>query len=75
MYEEENAVFKSEYKNMFVPVCVTQAVCMAVILIAVFVIKTFFAGSYQKAEKWYAENILDETNVSELFDGETGNEI
>lgn len=48
---------------------------MIVILIAVFVIKMFFENGYQNVKKWYERNVLDETDVSEIFDGETSDEV
>ena len=52
-----------------------QAFSLPIILIAVLIIKYFFSGSYEKLQKWYSKNILDETNVSEIFDGVSDNEI
>lgn len=57
-------------KNMYIPICITQAICMAVILIAILIIKFFFEGSYAKLQKWYQKNILDETTVTAVFDEE-----
>lgn len=73
--DEQNETIEIKPKNMFVPICVTQAVCIAVILITVLVIKFFFEGSYVKLQKWYGESILDETNISDVFDEETADEI
>ncbi len=75
MTDTENEVTEIKPKNMYIQICVTQAVCIAVILIAVLIIKFFFESSYTKIQKWYDKNILDETNVSEIFDGEKNNEI
>lgn len=57
-------------KNMYIPICITQAICMTVILIAILIIKFFFEGSYAKLQKWYQKNILDETTVTAVFDEE-----
>lgn len=62
-------------KNMYISICITQAVCVAVILIAVLVIKYFFSGSYEKLEKWYSENIMEETEITADFDEEITSEI
>lgn len=73
--DNQTEIIEIKPKNMFIPICVTQAVCIAVILIAVLIIKFFFDGSYTKLQKWYGENILDETNVSEVFEEENSSEI
>lgn len=73
--DEQNEITEIKPKNMFVPICVTQAVCVAVILIAVLIIKFFFEGSYLKLQKWYGENMLDETNITAVFDEDTQSEI
>ena len=75
MSEPENEVIENKPKNIFVHICITQTICIVVILITVLIIKYFFSGSYDKLQKWYSKNILDETNVSEIFDGESDNEI
>lgn len=70
MTETENKVIKKAHKNMYMPICITQAITVAVILIAVLIIKFFFDGCYSKMQKWYIKNILDETKVTQIFDGE-----
>ena len=62
-------------KNMYISICITQAVCVAVILIVVLLIKYFFIGSYEKLEKWYSENIMEETEITADFDEEITSEI
>lgn len=57
-------------KNMYVPICITQAVCVAVILIAVLIIKFFFEGSYVKVQDWCKDNFLEETVISDVFNEE-----
>ena len=59
---------------MFVPICVTQAVCVAVILIAVLIIKIFFESSYAKLQNWCTGNFLEETTISDVFDEEKNRE-
>ena len=55
---------------MFIPICITQTVCITVILIGVLIIKMFFESSYKKIEKWYTENILDQTTITAVFEEE-----
>lgn len=75
MTEQQNETQNAKPKNMYVAIAATQAVCIAVILIAVLIIKFFFGDSYAKLEKWYDKNILDETTVSGIFDEENDIEI
>lgn len=70
MTEEQNSMAENKPKNMYIPICITQAICMTVILIAILIIKFFFEGSYAKLQKWYQKNILDETTVTAVFDEE-----
>ena len=70
MTEEQNNTAENKPKNMYIPICITQAICMAVILIAILIIKFFFEGSYAKLQKSYQKNILDETTVTAFFDEE-----
>ncbi len=75
MTDTENKANEIKPKNTYMQICMTQAVCIAVILIAVLIIKFFFKSGYEKAQKWYSKYILDETTVSEIFDGENDDEI
>ena len=47
--ENETQVLEITPKNMFVPICITQAVCILVILIAVLIIKFFFDSGFMWA--------------------------
>lgn len=73
--ESETEVIEIVPKNMFVPICITQAVCVAVILIAVLIIKFFFSGSYAKIKDWCHNNFLEETKITAVFDEEQSSEI
>lgn len=73
MAEEQNPVVEIAPKNMYIPICVAQAVCISAIIIAVLIIKFFFAGSYEKIQKWYQKNILDETVITAVFNEEESN--
>ncbi len=73
--EEQTEVIEIRAKNMFVPVCVTQAICVVAILIAVLIIKFFFYGSYTKLQDWCRGNFLEDTKITDVFDGEQNSEI
>ena len=68
--EKQTAEFEKNTKSMFIPICITQTVCITVILIGVLIIKMFFESSYKKIEKWYTENILDQTTITAVFEEE-----
>lgn len=72
--EEKTDVLKKEYSSKFIEICIVQTICVAVLLIGVLIIKFFFEKNYAKFYKWYEVNILDETVISEIFDGETVDE-
>lgn len=73
--ENETEIIEIKPKNMFVPICITQAICVAVILIAVLIIKFFFESSYTKLQNWCDNNFLEETVISDVFDEEASSEI
>ncbi len=66
----ENESKSVERKNMYVPIFITQAVCIAVILITVLVIKLFFDNTYKEVKKWHDENLLEETTITANFEEE-----
>lgn len=72
--EEKNDVSKEKTSVRFTEICIVQTICITVLLIGVLIIKFFFEKSYANFYKWYEINILDETVISEISDGETVNE-
>ncbi len=68
--ENQTEAKEKKTKNMYTSICATQAVCVAVILIAVLIIKFFFDSSYFKLKKWCFENVLEETVITAVFEEE-----
>ncbi len=73
--ESEIEVVEIVPKNMYVPICITQTICVAVILIAVLIIKFFFGSSFSKLEKWCQSNIFEQTKITANFDEEPVDEV
>lgn len=68
--ENETEVIEIKFKNMYMQICITQAVCAAVILIAILIIKFFFNDSYIKLDKWCQNNFFATTQITADFDEE-----
>lgn len=51
-------------KSMYISIYITQIACVTTLLIAVLIIKFFFDSSYQKLEKWFVENLFEQTVVT-----------
>lgn len=66
--EEQTETIEIKPKNTFAAICTVQAVCVAVILIAVLVIKFFFADCYAKLSDWCVSHFLEETVITDVFD-------
>ncbi len=73
--ENETEKVKTNPKNMYIPICITQTICITVIIISVLIIKFFFDTTFKKLETWYTDNILTETTITANFDEETSSEI
>ncbi len=65
--DEEMVVSETGPRNMFVYIAVAQSVCIAVLILSVFIIKLISPAMHEKITHWYTENLLDETRVSEVF--------
>lgn len=65
--DEEMVASVIKPRNMFVHIAIAQSVCIAVLIISVFIVKLFFPATHEKITHWYTENLLDETRVSEVF--------
>ncbi len=72
--ENETDVVEITPKNMYAQICITQAICIAVILIAVFIIKFFFDESFLKLQKWCDNNLFEQTKITAQFDEEANRE-
>ena len=73
--ENETEIIKTQPKNTYASIWITQALCIAVLFIAIMVVKFFFANSYTKLQKWCEKNVLEQTVVSDVFDEEISREI
>ncbi len=65
--DNQTEITEIKPKNMYVSICITQAVCVAAILIAVLIIKFFFEDSYVKVQDWCKDNFLEETVINDVF--------
>lgn len=68
--ENKNESADIKPKNMYVYICITQTICIAVILITLLVVKFFFNGSYNHIKKWCNNNLFEETKITANFDEE-----
>lgn len=54
----------------FYKTVVVQSVCILIILLSVVVMKYFFKSAYNEVEKFYREEILSDTSISEVLPNE-----
>lgn len=54
----------------FYKTVIVQSICVLIILASVLVIKYFFKGTFQKIETFYKQEIMADTKVSEVLEGE-----
>lgn len=73
--EKEAEVFEIKPKNMYVPICITQAICISVILIAVLIIKFFWNDGFLKLQKWCQNNVFEQTEITANFDEDQSDEV
>ena len=67
---EENENIEFSYKSMFTPICITQIICVFAIVISILIMKFFFVKTFSTFEKWYQDNVLDQTVVTDFIDEE-----
>ncbi len=58
---------KPKHKNIFASICAVQAICVAVMLVAVIIIKLFFKSSYIELGKWCDGNLFEKTKITADF--------
>lgn len=75
MQEQQNDTGDKKFKNTYISICTTQAVCIAVILAALLLIKLFSNKTYKKTEQLYNTYIADDVDVSNVFDEDYTREI
>ena len=71
---QENDILKVSPRPMFIPLVITQAVCIVTLLLGVVAVKYISPKNFKKVRYWCAQNILDEVDLDKMFDGEN-NEI
>ena len=67
----QNDFMRLKEKNMFIPICVIQSICIAVILITLVILKLFFKPTYTKTADWIGKNIFEQTKITATFDEES----
>ena len=66
---EENDISKIPPKTEFIPIVITQVICVAVILLGLVAVKYISPKGFEKAGSWCSQNILSETDLEKMFDG------
>ena len=61
---------KAKNVNCYFCIVITQAVCVAIILISLICIKYFFKSTYKKINTFYNEEICSTTDVNEVINNE-----
>lgn len=54
----------------FYKTVIVQSICVLIILASVVIMKYFFKGAYSQIEKFYREEILSDTKISEVLQNE-----
>jgi len=73
--KNENIIPKVKKKETLFSILITEAVFVVIILSAVLIIKYFFPTSYKTVKKWYGDNFLTETKISEVIEESEKNEV
>lgn len=71
---EDNNILKIPYKSMFIPIVITQVICVITLLLGIVAVKYISPKNFKKVSSWCAQNILTEVDLDKMFDGEN-NEI
>ncbi len=67
-FENKTAESKpSKAKDILLAVIVTEAVCVALILLGVLLMKYFSSGGFSRLQGFYSEHFLTETSLSEVI--------
>ncbi len=68
--DKGSEIFDIKPKNMMVPLIIAQAICIAVLLISILIIKFGFSDSFAAVEDFCKSSILEPTRVSDVFNEE-----
>ncbi len=68
-------VTEIKYKSNFIHIAVTQVLCIALLILALIITKWLSPSVFSGARSWCVENLFDETNVSQMFEEDTTDEI
>lgn len=67
MHEEIKV--REKGKNMFFGIALTESILALIIILSVLTFKLFLKKPYAQLEKWYAENMTVDIDVTEIIDG------
>lgn len=63
----EEDIIKPKPKGQLANIIITEAICVAVILLTVLITKYFFKSTYTKLEKIYEQQICADTDINEVI--------
>lgn len=59
-------------KDIYSKIIITQCICVAVILLTALTTKYFFKATFEELKKWYNNNFLIDTSISEVTEEKSG---
>ena len=63
---------KEKKPNQLINIMITQAICIAAILLIIIGVKYFFKQTYSHLKVWYGQEICDDTDINEVLDTKVG---
>ena len=72
---EETEQKKTSAAERFAQMVLTEAVCVAVLLLAAAAIRFLFAGYTETVAEWYRENVCAQTDIYEVLSSEASDAV
>lgn len=72
---ENNNNITPSFFDRFSQIIIVECICIALIIISIFIIKSFFKKTYNKLDVWYKENICVDTDLNEVITDGESNEV
>ena len=57
-----------EQKNYYIPIIITQSICVILIALCLVCIKYFFKDIYKETKKFYINELCSQTDIKEVIE-------
>lgn len=72
---DEKDILKPPKRDKLMHIIITQGICVLLILLTVFIVKSFFKTTYEELKTWYSETFQVDIDINQVMSGGEEDEV